>query len=92
MKSAQRAALEASDAGSGNGRASLRDKVAAVDVSRAVRPDERLLRVAGRVRALAQRSIASGHEACKVKCTELHVGDGDIERSEFGGKDLGEGR
>lgn len=91
VQAAQRAALEAADARAGNGGAGLRDKVAAVDVARAVWPHERLLRVPGGVGALAERGVARGHEAGKVKGAELHVGDGDIERAELGGQDLGEG-
>lgn len=86
------AALETSDAGSGDGRRGLGDKVASVDVSSTVGPDQRVLGVscAGH-QALGRGAGADGHEAGEVKGAELHVGHGNVERSKFGRQDLGEG-
>ena len=90
---AEGAALEAADAGAGDGRRRLGDKVASVDVPGAVGPDQRVLGVAGvGNQALGRRAGADGHEAGEVKGAELHVGHGDVERAQFGRQDLGEGR
>lgn len=93
MEVSEGAALETSDAGSGNGRRGLGNKVASVDVSSTVGPDQRVLGVscAGH-QALGWRAGADGHEAGEVEGAELHVGHGDVERSQFGRQDLGEGR
>ncbi|TFB02511.1 hypothetical protein CCMA1212_005047 [Trichoderma ghanense] len=90
---AEGAALEAADAGAGDGRRRLGDKVAAVDVPGAVGPDQRVLGVSGvGDEALGRRAGADLHEAGEVKGAELHVGHGDVERAQLGRQDLGEGR